>query len=143
VESQIDQWKAFYPTLQGIFFDEQSNSTSDVAHYKALSQYAKSVGLSYTVGNPGTDVPAAYVGALDTMLIYESDGLPTVSSLAQWSSYTPGNFGIIPYNVSAMSSTFVKQARQYVGYVYLQSDNVPNPWDSLPSYFASLLAALE
>jgi hypothetical protein len=42
-----------------------------------------------------------------------------------------------------VSSTFVKQARQYVGYVYLQNDNVPNPWDSLPSYFASLLAALE
>ena len=137
MESQIDQWKAFYPTLQGIFFDEQSNSASDVAHYKTLSQYAKSVGLSYTVGNPGTDVPAAYIGALDTMLIYESDGVPSVSSLAQWSSYPPGNFGIIPYNVSAMSSTFVKQARQYVGYVYLQNDNVPNPWDSLPSYFAS------
>ena len=143
MESQIDQWKAFYPTLQGIFFDEQSNSTSDVAHYQTLSQYAKSVGLSYTVGNPGTDVPAAYVGALDTMLIYESDGLPSVSSLAQWSSYAPGNFGIIPYHVSAMSSTFVKQARQYVGYVYLQNDDVPNPWDSLPSYFADLLAALE
>ena len=143
MESEMDQWKSFYPTLQGIFFDEQSNSTSDVAHYQTLSQYAKSKGLSYTVGNPGTDVPAAYIGALDTMLIYESDGLPSVSSLSQWSSYAPGNFGIIPYNVSAMSSTFVKQARQYVGYVYLQNDNVPNPWDSLPSYFSDLLTALE
>ena len=114
-----------------------------MAHYQTLSQYAKSKGMSYTVGNPGTDVPAAYVGVLDTMLIYESDGLPSVSSLSRWSSYAPGNFGIIPYNVSAMSSTFVKQARQYVGYVFLQNDNVPNPWDSLPSYFADLLAALE
>ena len=25
----------------------------------------------------------------------------------------------------------------------LQSDDLPNPWDSLPSYFADLLAALE
>ena len=143
MESQMDQWKSFYPTLQGIFFDEQSNSTSDVAHYQTLSQYAKSKGLSYTVGNPGTDVPAAYIGAFDTMLIYESDGLPSVSSLSQWSSYAPGNFGIIPYNVSAMNSTFVKQARQYVGYVYLQNDDVPNPWDSLSSYFSDLLTALE
>jgi hypothetical protein len=143
MQAEIDTWKSFYPQVQGIFFDEQSNDPADVAHYQTLSQYAKSVGLSYTVGNPGTGVPAAYVGALDTMLIYESDGVPTISSLAQWSSYAPGNFGIIPYKVSTVSSTFVKQARQYVGYVYLQNDDLPNPWDSLPSYFASLLAALE
>ena len=131
MESEIDQWKSFYPTLQGIFFDEQSNSTSDVAHYQTLSQYAKSMGLNYTVGNPGTDVPAAYIGAVDTMLIYESNGVPSISSLSQWSSYAPSNFGVIPYAVSAMDTTFVQQARQYVEYIYLTNDDLPNPWDSL------------
>jgi len=143
MESEIDQWKAFYPTLQGIFFDEQSNSTSDVAHYQTLSQYAKSLGLTHTVGNPGTDVPAAYIGAVDTMLIYESNGVPSISSLAQWSSYAPSNFGVIPYAVSAMNTTFVQQARQYVEYIYLTNDDLPNPWDSLTSYFSTLLTALE
>ena len=42
-----------------------------------------------------------------------------------------------------MDATFVRSARQYVGYIYLQNDNLPNPWDSLPGYFADLLAALE
>ena len=143
MESEMDQWKAFYPTLQGIFFDEQSNSTSDVAHYQTLSQYAKSLGLNHTVGNPGTDVPAAYVGAVDTMLIYESNGVPSISSLAQWASYAPSNFGVIPYAVSAMNTTFVQQARQYVEYIYLTNDDLPNPWDSLTSYFSTLLTALE
>jgi hypothetical protein len=143
MESEMDQWKSFYPTLQGIFFDEQSNSTSDVAHYQTLSQYAKSIGLNYTVGNPGTDVPAAYIGALDTMLIYESNGVPSISSLSQWSSYPPSNFGVIPYAVSAMNTTFVQQARQYVQYIYLTNDDLPNPWDSLTSYFSTLLTALE
>jgi Spherulation-specific family 4 len=143
MEAEIAQWKSFYPTLQGIFFDEQSNATSDVAHYQTLSQYAKSQGLGYTVGNPGTDVPAAYVGAVDTMLIYESNGVPSVSSLASWSAYAPSNFGVIPYAVSAMNTTFVKQARQYVEYIYLTNDDLPNPWDSLTSYFSDLLAALE
>ena len=143
MESEIDQWKAFYPTLQGIFFDEQSNSTSDVAHYQTLSQYAKSVGLAYTVGNPGTDVPAAYIGAVDTMLIYESNGVPSISSLSQWSSYAPSNFGVIPYAVSAMDTTFVQQARKYVEYIYLTNDDLPNPWDSLTAYFSTLLTALE
>ena len=143
MESEMDQWKSFYPTLQGIFFDEQSNSTSDVAHYQTLSQYAKSLGLNHTVGNPGTDVPAAYIGALDTMLIYESNGVPSISSLSQWSSYPPSNFGVIPYAVSAMNTTFVQQARQYVEYIYLTNDDLPNPWDSLTSYFSTLLTALE
>jgi hypothetical protein len=142
MEAQIDTWKSFYPTVQGIFFDEQSNSTSDVAHYQTLSQYAKSKGFTYTVGNPGTDVPAAYIGAVDTMLIYESDGLPSISSLQAWSAYAPSNFGIIPYKCS-MDAAFVKQARQYVRYVYLQSDDLPNPWDSLTTFFGDLLAALE
>ncbi len=143
MEAEIDTWKSFYPQVQGIFFDEQSNDPTYVSHYQTLSQYAKSKGLSYTVGNPGTDVPTSYIGALDTMLVYESDGLPTISSLKAWSAYAPTNFGIIPYKVPSLDATFVKQARQYIHYVYLQKDDLPNPWDSLTPYFADLLAALE
>jgi len=142
MESEIDKWKSFYPTVQGIFFDEQSNDPADVSHYQTLSQYAKSKGLTYTVGNPGTDVPTAYIGALDTMMVYESDGLPTIASLKAWSAYAPSNFGIIPYKCS-MDAAFVKQARQYIRYIYLQTDDLPNPWDSLTTVFSDLLAALE
>ena len=64
--------------------------------------------------------------------------------MAGWhTKYPKTNFGIIPYKVSAMDASFVATARAYVGYIYLQSDDLPNPWDSLPSYFADLLAALE
>jgi hypothetical protein len=143
MEAQIDTWKSFYPNVQGIFFDEQANDPTLVSHYQTLSQYAKSKGLSYTVGNPGTDVPTAYIGAVDTMLVYESDGVPTIASLQPWGAYAPSNFGIIPYKVSSLDATFVKQARQYVRYIYLTQDDLPNPWDSLTPYFANLLAALE
>ena len=144
MEATIDRWKSFYPQLEGIFFDEQSNQAKDVAYYQTLSQYAKAHGLSYTVGNPGTDTAEAFVGALDTMLIYETDGVPSVSQMAGWhTKYPRSNFGIIPYKVPAMNASFVSTARGYVGYIYLQSDDLPNPWDSLPSYFADLLAALE
>jgi hypothetical protein len=144
MEATIDRWKSFYPQLEGIFFDEQSNKAKDVAYYQTLSQYAKGQGLAYTVGNPGTDTDEAYVGVLDTMLIYETDGVPSVSQMAGWhTKYPTSNFGIIPYKVSAMDASFVATARAYVGYIYLQSDDLPNPWDSLPSYFADLLAALE
>ena len=38
---------------------------------------------------------------------------------------------------------FVTGARAKVGFIYLTDDTVPNPWDTLPAYFPSLLAALE
>ena len=144
VKADIDRWRTFYPgQLGGIFFDEQSNQADDVAYYRDLSQYAKAQGLSFTVGNPGTDTAEAYVGALDMMLIYETGGLPSTDKLAGWhANHAPSNFGIIPYAAS-LSTTFVRDARKYVHYIYVQSDNLPNPWDSVPSYFGDLLAALE
>jgi hypothetical protein len=143
VESDIDRWKSFYPQLGGIFFDEQSNKAADVPFYKTVSQYAKAAGLAYTVGNPGADTAESYVGALDTMLIYESKGLPSASALGGWhAKYAPTNFGAIPYGAS-FDAAFVATARKTVGYIYIQNDDLPNPWDSLPSFFGDLLGALE
>jgi hypothetical protein len=144
VKADIDRWQNFYPgQIGGIFFDEQSNKADYVGYYRDLSQYAKSKGMSFTVGNPGTDTAESYVGALDTMLIYESAGLPSATAMGGWhSKYAHSNFGVIPY-AAAIDPAFVRNARQYVGYVYVQNDSLPNPWDSLPANFADLLAALE
>ena len=144
VKADIDRWKAFYPNqLSGIFFDEQSNKAADVAHYRDLSQYAKAQGLPFTIGNPGTDTAEGYIGALDTMLIYESAGLPSANQMGGWhAKYAPSNFGVIPY-ATQLDAAFVRNARAYVQYIYLQNDSLPNPWDSVPGYFSDLLAALE
>jgi hypothetical protein len=143
VRADIDRWKSWYPAVTGIFFDEQSSKAGDEGYYRSLSQYAKSQGLGFTVGNPGTDTAESFVGALDAMLIYESKGLPAESRLAGWhAKYAPANFGMIPYG-TAFDATYVHMARTHVGYVYLNNDDLPNPWDSLPPYFADLLAALE
>ena len=143
VEGDIDRWKSFYPTIQGIFFDEQSNQPGDEAFYRTVSQYAKAKGFSFTVGNPGADTGPSYVGVVDVGLIYESLGLPNTSALTGWhTGYPRANFGIIPYG-AALDHAYVQRAKAYVGYVYVTSDNLPNPWDSLPPYFADLLADLE
>jgi hypothetical protein len=144
VKADIDRWRTFYPgQLAGIFFDEQSNQAEDVAYYRDLSQYAKAQGMPFTVGNPGTDTAEAFVGAMDMMLIYESAGLPPIDRLAGWhATHPPSNFGVIPHAAS-MSTTFVRDARKYVQYIYLQNDTLPNPWDSVPPYFNELMAALE
>jgi hypothetical protein len=106
-----------------------------------MSAYAKSLGLSFTVGNPGTSVPNSFLGILDVVLGYESAGTPPLTSLGQFASHR-SEMGIIPY-AAAFDASYVKAAAQSVAYVYVTDDDLPNPWDALPSFFPQLLAALE
>ena len=41
-----------------------------------------------------------------------------------------------------MDAAFVQAAKSAVGYIYLQNDNLPNPWDSVPPYLGALVTAL-
>jgi hypothetical protein len=143
VEADIDSWHSFYPGVTGIFFDEQANAAGHEAYYKALTAYAKSHGMDFTVGNPGSDAGASYVGTVDVELIYESASLPALSYLAGWhTGYDRHNFGIIPYGVASFDPSYVQAAAHDVGYIYIQSDAMPNPWDSVPAYLDTLVAAL-
>jgi hypothetical protein len=143
VKAEIGQWKSFYSQVSGIFFDEQAVTSGLESYYKGVGGHAKALGLALTVGNPGTDIPQSYIGALDTFLIYETAGLPSLASLGGWhAGVDKASFGIIPYAVSTLDATFVASAKKTIGYIYITSDDLPNPWDSLPSYFAQLLTEL-
>jgi hypothetical protein len=143
VRTDIDRWHSWYPAMSGIFFDEESNTAGTEAYYGDLSSYVKSLGMTLTVGNPGTETSVSYVNVMDVTFIYESAGLPSSALLASWqATYPRANVGVIPY-ASSLSTSFVQQARNAVGYIYVTDDDLPNPWDTLPSFFSSLLAALE
>jgi hypothetical protein len=143
VKAEIDAWRRFYPAVSGIFFDEESNTSGGDTYYRDLGTYVKSNGMTLTVGNPGTDTGSAYINALDVTFIYESAGLPSTTMLANWrSKYPLKGVGVIPYAAN-LDLTWVQQARSAVGYIYVTNDDLPNPWDTLPSTFSNLLAALE
>jgi hypothetical protein len=143
LQTEMGQWQSWYPGVSGIFFDEMANAAGHEAYYSGLTAYAKGRGLGFTIGNPGADSSPSYVGTEDVILIYESGGLPSVSGLGGWhASYNRNNFGVIPYAVGSLDTSFVQSAKQYVGYIYLQSDNLPNPWDSVPPYLSELVASL-
>jgi hypothetical protein len=143
VEAEIDTWKSFYPSITGIFFDEMAYQTADfVSYYQSLSSYAGTKGFTYTVGNPGAATRAEYVGTVNTILVYESAGVP--SSLPSWyANYPRSNFGVIPYAVPSVDTTFINNFKSTIGYMYMTDDNLPNPWDTLPSYFSTLLTDLQ
>jgi hypothetical protein len=144
VQTDMSNWHGWYPGVTGIFFDEMANNTGFESYYSGLNSFAKGHGFNFTVGNPGTDGSASYVGTVDVILIYESGGVPSMAAMTGWhTSYPRQNFGVIPYRVASLDAAFVASARPYVGYIYLQSDDLPNPWDSVPSYLSSLLGALQ
>ena len=143
VQADIDRWRNLFPAVTGIFFDEMANTPGLEGYYKGLSGYAKGHGFDFTIGNPGADGSASYVGTVDTILVYENRGLPAVATLGGWhAGYDRHNFGVIPYGVPSLDAAFVKAASASCGYVYVDNDDLPNPWDTVPPYLDALLAAL-
>jgi hypothetical protein len=140
VNADVDKWRAAYPAVSGIFFDEQSVQAGDEAFYRDASSHAKTKGFTLTVGNPGTGVPDSYLDTVDIMLNYESAGLPSLNSLSKYAPHRE-HFAIIPY-AAAFDASYAKSAANSVAYVYITNDDLPNPWDSLPSTFGDLLGAL-
>jgi hypothetical protein len=143
VIADINSYKAWY-AVNGIFFDEMSNVPGNEAYYSSLGSYAKSVGLSLTFGNPGASVPASYVGTVDCIVIYESQGLPDASSITTWTmGMGKNNFAVIAYGVNQVDSSSMGSLPSHVAYVYVTDGSLPNPYGVLPGYFVSLVAALD
>ena len=142
VESMVMDYKNWYP-VTGIFFDEMANTAGNEGYYSALNAFAKSQGFTYTVGNPGADTIPSYVGTVDTIVIYENQGLPSASSLASWhADYAKGNFAMMAYGVPAVDPTYPSTSSQYVGYIYITDEGLPNPYNGLPAYLTAVASDL-
>lgn len=144
IKTEIDKYKQWY-NVGGIFLDEMDNQSGKEQYYKDITAYVKSVGMSYVMGNPGTSTTSAYAGTVDNVLIYESSGAPSLSTVQQRTNNgqpSPSKYGIIPYGVSVLDTNYVKSIKPYVGTLYITNDSGSNPWDSLPSYLDQLCAIL-
>jgi hypothetical protein len=143
IKSEISKYKDWY-NVDGIMFDEMSNKIGYESYYRSLTDYAKSIGMTFTKGNPGTDVPASFVGTVDNLSIREISGYPTMSQLAGWhTNYDKKNWSFVSYGVTNLDQALVTSASQYVGLMYITNDVLSNPYDTVPSYFPTLVATLD
>jgi hypothetical protein len=141
--ADVNSYKEWY-AVNGIFFDEMSNVAGNEPYYASLSSHAKSIGFTFTVGNPGASVPATFIGTVDCIVVYESQGLPSSSSLAAWTmGITKGNFAMIAYGVDQTDFSSTRGLSGAVAYVYVTDSSLPNPYGTLPGYFAGLVAVLD
>ena len=142
VMADVTAYKAWY-AVNGIFLDEMSNVVAHESYYSALTNYAHSLGLSTVVGNPGAAVPASFFGTVDVIVIYENAGVPTASAIGSSTmGLSKSGFASISYGVSSLTSSSVKAVAALAGYVYVTDEGMPNPYSSLPSYFAALVSDL-
>ena len=143
IRNYMGDYKDWY-NVNGIFLDAMSSTTGNETFYKHLSSYAKSIGLGYTVGNPGTDTLPTYVGTVDNIVIHDNLSTPTVSLFSGWhSNFTKSNFSIISYDIPRINATYIENITQYVQYLYVTDDTLPNPFNHLPSYLDTLLTMID
>ncbi|MDA4118595.1 MAG: spherulation-specific family 4 protein [Thaumarchaeota archaeon] len=141
--ADINAYKSWY-AVNGIFFDEMANVPGYEGYYSSLNSYAKSVGFAFTVGNPGASTVSSYIGTVGRIVTYESEGVPDSSSLAAWTLGLPrNNFVMMAYGVSHLSNSSLAAASDYVSYVYVTDEGLPNPYGGLPLYFSKLVATLD
>ena len=77
VETDIGNWRAWYPQVTALFLDQMSNTSGEEGYYSALTSYARGQGFDLVIGNPGAPTDPSYVGTVDTMVIHESTEVPT------------------------------------------------------------------
>jgi hypothetical protein len=141
VEAQASDYVSWYG-LSGIYVDCMSNIEGWEWYYSDVTSYAHSIGAWEVIGNPGADVPSDYVGTVDSIIIYENAGLPSLSFLAGWhASYSASNFGIVSY-ADGFNPSYISSATAYLHWIYTTDGVWPNPYTQLPSYFYSLLSTI-
>src|SRR3989449_5782304 len=144
LDAQINSYWNLY-RVDGIFFDEMANNQGNENYYSTLNTYVKSLGMTMTMGNPGTSTLKSYVGTLDSIIIYESAGTPSLSypaSATFYPSYSKSNFGFLAYSVPSLDTSFETSASTYVQWMYITNDGLSNPWDTLPPYLMTEVGAL-
>jgi hypothetical protein len=152
VTAEIDLYRNWYGGangIRGIFLDEMSNSGSaaSTAYYRQIYDYIKAIDSTWTViGNPGTTTSEAYLNGssgrtVDTLVVFEN-------THAAYANYTPSawninydrsNFAHMVYaapDAAAMTTDINLAANRTAGYVYVTSDILTNPWDTLPPYWS-------
>jgi hypothetical protein len=149
VEADIDRYFLWY-AVDGIFLDQQANGAGDLAYYRTLYAYTRSrSATARLIANPGTAVPESFVStpAADTEVTFESPCSHYWSATPPgWTSaYPSGRFSNIVYDVpdvATMWSCLSLAVSRNVGYVYFTDDTLNNPYDRLPTYWDTEVAAV-
>jgi hypothetical protein len=157
--ADVADYMAWYG-VDGVFLDEMGNSSGPLDYvglYAAIQDLAAESGVGlHVVGNAGIPFAQAeaYMAATDTLVIFEGpltngdpegasfqaypDGGPYAGLSAWWLSYGPSRVANLVYSAGApmaMLGAAINAIGDGAGYIYITDAGLPNPWDTLPSYW--------
>lgn len=137
VESQANTYKSWY-SVNGLFLDQMDNKAGGETYYSNITSWAHSNGFTPVVGNPGTTTISGYVGTVDIMIPYESNGLPSAATVQSDTTALGGSaasWGIIAYNTaSSPTVSYIDSVSPYIGWIYVTDAKLPNPYNVTASY---------
>lgn len=152
VKREIDLYLSFY-AVDGFFIDEMTSdeNTDHLNYYASTYQYIKSRNPVYIVtGNPGTNTREDYLKKPtdDSLMIFEdnSTNYPAFSPAKWVAKYPATQFVHLPYNVatSATMTNYMELAvNRNANWIYITDDTLPNPYNTLPSYWTNEVALVK
>jgi Spherulation-specific family 4 len=144
VKADLATWQSSYG-LTDIFFDQTASGASNLAYYQDIADSVHATPGALTMLNPGVNVDEGYMQMADILNIFEGSKNDYAGfAPASWvSSYPSSRFSNLIYGVSdaaGMTTALNQSITSGAGYVYITSGTLPNPWDALPSYWATEVA---
>lgn len=152
VKADVDAYYKFYPSIDGIFFDEMATDPGSESHYKRLHDHVKTKsGTRFVSANPGTATSESswQLRTADNVVVFEgyqwqyeawqAPAWTTTTSASRISHLVHASRDTASLNVAC-----TKAQETNAGFVYVTDDGNPddgdsNPWDELPTYWSSEL----
>jgi len=150
VLADIDRYDNWYD-VDGIFVDEMANTgpAERLNYYKSIYDHVKAIDPQWEVmGNPGTNTIEQYLTwpTADRLMVFEGFG-------SNYPGYTPSTWNFnhdssrFVHLVHAESSENLEAVLNFAvarnaGGIYITNDELPNPWDTLPTYWNEEVAAV-
>ncbi len=156
-------YQSLYPSIiSGIFVDEfgiQAGTNPNLTatqvkdFYNQIYNWIKGIDASWTVfGNPGGNAPRSFLregnsGGANTLITYEDTGANYFANrpsgyVNSFPASTFGNF-VLQTPQSDLQSIINTAVSRNVGYIFVTDDGADgNPYDRLPTYFATELSII-
>jgi hypothetical protein len=145
ITQDIDNYRNWY-AVDGIFLDETPSTSAQTAFYQQLADYIHTQPNSTVVLNPGVFPAEAYMSIGDVVVVFEDkySNYLGVQVPAWVNNYSPNKFWhIIHTATSAQLKNALSLSKQRrAGHIYITGDKLPNPYDTLPSYWSSFVSQI-
>lgn len=145
VKADVLNHKAWYG-IDGIFVDTTSVDRAYLPYYADLCAFIHAQGLKVCL-NPGSSGPEEHAQMADYVMVAENYWVNyRVQARPAWESkpaYAGKLWHVIHTCPAVEMQAAVTMAKQkHAGLVYVTDDLMPNPYNVLPTYFATLDAAV-